>query len=83
MCLFFLGTVFFNNMKCLQFLIGEILITCNGKNCSPTYYLPFKTIFNFFLSNCLMQWEKGLKYDKINLHCVFLNHINALHAIFE
>ena len=72
-----------SNMKCLQFLIGEILITCIGKNCSPTYHLPFKTIFNFFLSNCLMQWEKGLKYDKIYLHCVFLNHINALLAIFE
>ena len=75
--------VFFNNMKCLQFLIGEILITCIGKNCSPTYYLPFKTIFNFFPSNCLMQWEKGLKHDKIYLHCVFLNHINTLLAIFE
>ena len=65
------------------FLIGESLITCIGKNCSPTYYLPFKIIVNFFLSNCLMQWEKGLKYDKIHLHCVFLNHINALLAIFE
>ena len=74
--------VFFINMKCLQFLIGEILITCIGKNCSPIY-LPFKTIFNFFLSNCLMQWQKGLTYDKIHLHCVFLNHINAKLAIFE